>query len=52
MWHPTLTYQTNFHTDLYYHQSEQKNYMLVGILVRNFLAVFKAMSKNFIKMFK
>jgi hypothetical protein len=51
MWHPTLTYQTNFHTDTYYHQAEQKNYMLVGIIARNIATVTKAVTKNMIKMF-
>lgn len=51
-WHPTLTYQTTFHTDLYYHQSEQKNYMLVEILLRNFKKCGKAMISNTWKIIK
>jgi len=52
LWHPTLTYQTTFHTDLYYHQSEQKNYMLVEILLRNFSKCGKSVLSNIFKIVK
>jgi hypothetical protein len=45
-WHPSLTVQTTFHTDNFYHQSAQKNYMLVAILVRNFFKIIKNTTKN------
>lgn len=49
MWHPTLTYQTTFHTDAYYHQAEQKNYMLVEILWRNFGKCGKTVFSNMLR---
>jgi hypothetical protein len=47
-WHPKLTYQYSFHTNLSSYQDTSRNYNVFGILRRNASLVLSRMGRNLV----
>jgi hypothetical protein len=45
-WHPKLTYQYSFHTNLSSYQDTSRNYNVFGILARNATLVLSRITNN------
>lgn len=47
-WHPKLTFQYTFHTNLSSYADTSRNYRIFGILGRNFALIAKRVAANLI----
>lgn len=51
-WHPMLTYQYSFHTNLSSYQDTSKSNAIFGIMGRNAAVVLERIGKNLISILK
>jgi hypothetical protein len=51
-WHPKLTYQYSFHTNLSSYLDTSRNYNVFGILGRNGALIFSRIGKNLINIIR
>jgi hypothetical protein len=47
-WHPKLTYQYSFHTNLSSYADTSRNYNVFGILARNFAIIGSRVARNLV----